>query len=154
MSFRGAGTPRATRRRAGSGGFSDGTTAAPADDVRRKAMKLVIVVTHGSNNDKSSVAFTIANAARSAGHDVAVFLTSDGVYCAKQGYADLASFRPFKGLDELVRGFLDAKGIVWACAPCVQHRGLRSEDYLPGVIVTGAGTLIEWLAAGAQTLSF
>ena len=115
-------------------------------------MKLVVVITHGSNSDKSSVGFTIANAAKSAGHDVAVFLTSDGVYCAKAGYADMASFKPFKGLDDLVRQFLDAKGTVWACAPCVQHRGLRSEDYLPGVTVTGAGPLVEFLAQGATTL--
>lgn len=117
-------------------------------------MKLVVVVTHGSNSDKSSVAFTIANAAKSGGHDVAVFLTSDGVYCAKSGYADMASFRPFKPLEELVRTFLDAKGTVWACTPCVQHRGIQPEDFLPGTIVTGAGPLVEWMAGGAQTLCF
>jgi predicted peroxiredoxin len=116
-------------------------------------MKLVVCITHGSNNDKSSVGWTIANAARSAGHEVAVFLTSDGVYCAKEGYGDAVTVRPFKPLEELVRTFLDAKGTVWACSPCVQHRGLRSEDFLPGTIVTGAGPLVEWLAAGAQCVS-
>lgn len=117
-------------------------------------MKLVVVITHGSNNDKSSVGFTIASVAKSAGHEVAVFLTSDGVYCAKQGYAEACVVRPFKPLEELVQAFLDAKGTVWACAPCVQHRGLRSEDFLPGTMVTGAGALVEWLAGGAQTISF
>lgn len=117
-------------------------------------MKLVVVIKHGSNNDLSTVAWTIANAAKSGGHEVAVFLTSDGVYCAKTGYADAASVRPFKPLEELVRTFLDAKGTVWACAPCVQHRGLAPDEFLPGTIVTGAGQLIEWMAAGAQQLSF
>lgn len=116
-------------------------------------MKLVVCITHGSNNDKSSVGWTIANAARSAGHEVAVFLTSDGVYCAKEGYADAASVRPFKPLEELVRGFLEAKGTVWACAPCVVHRGLRVEDFVPGTLVTGAGPLVEWFGAGAQCIS-
>lgn len=117
-------------------------------------MKLVVVITHGSNNDKSSVGWTVANAAKSGGHEVAVFLTSDGVYTAKSGYPDAAVFRPFKPLEELVRSFLDQKGVVWACAPCVQHRGIAPAEYLPGVTVTGAGALIEWMAAGAQTLSF
>ena len=117
-------------------------------------MKLVVVITHGSNNDKSSVAWTVANAAKSGGHEVAIFLTSDGVYCAKTGYADAASVRPFKPLEELVRTFIDGGGVVWACAPCAQHRGLHSEDFLPGTVVTGAGQMIEWMASGAQSLSF
>lgn len=53
-----------------------------------------------------------------------------------------------------MRSFLDAKGTVWACSPCVQHRGLAADDFLPGTTVTGAGALIEWIASGAQTLSF
>lgn len=117
-------------------------------------MKLVVVITHGSNNDKSSVGWTIANVAKSGGHEVAVFLTSDGVYTAKTGYADSALVRPFKPLEELVRTFLENKGTVWACLPCVEHRGLRPADYLPGVVVTGAGPLVEWLASGAQSISF
>ena len=45
----------------------------------RKTNKLVVVLGENSNDDKSSVAFTIANAALSTGMEVAVFLTSDGV---------------------------------------------------------------------------
>jgi predicted peroxiredoxin len=114
--------------------------------------KIVVVITHGSNSDKSSVAMTIANAAKSGGHDVAVFLTSDGVYLGKKSYADQSVYRPLKPLEELMRTFLDGKGTVWACTPCVAHRGVSPEDMLPGVIVTGAGPLIEWTIAGAQTI--
>ena len=116
--------------------------------------KIVVVITHGSNSDKSSVAMTIANAAKSGGHEVAVFLTSDGVYLGKNGYADASVYRPLKPLEELVRTFLEAKGTVWACTPCVAHRGLEPTDMLAGVTITGAGPLIEWTAAGAQTLCF
>jgi len=114
--------------------------------------KIVVVISHGSNSDKSSVGMTIANAAKSGGHDVAVFLTSDAVYLGKKAYADQSVYRPFKPLEELVRVFLDGKGTVWACTPCVAHRGLSPEDMLPGVIVTGAGPLIEWVTTGAQTI--
>lgn len=117
-------------------------------------MKLVVTITHGSNHDLSSVGWTIANVAKNAGHEVAVFLTSDGVYCAKAGYPDMTSVRPFKPLEELVRSFLEAKGTVWACSPCVQHRGILPAEFLPGTVVTGAGALVEWMASGSQSLTF
>jgi predicted peroxiredoxin len=116
------------------------------------AKKIVLVITHGSNSDKSSVGMTIANAAKSGGHEVPVFLTSHALYLGKQAYADASVYRPLKPLEELVRTFLDGKGTVWACTPCVAHRGISPEDMLPGVIVTGAGPLIEWIDAGAQTI--
>jgi predicted peroxiredoxin len=117
--------------------------------------KICVIISHGSNSDKSSIAMTIANASKTAGHDVAVFLTSDAVYLAKHGYSDnAATFRPFKPIEELVRTFLENKGVLWACTPCVTHRGLKNEDMLEGVIVTGAGPLIEWLGNGAQTVCY
>ncbi len=116
--------------------------------------KIVVVITHGSNSDKSSVGMTIANAAKSGGHEVAVFLTSDGVYLGEKGYADQSVFRPFKPLEELMRMFLEGRGTVWACTPCVGHRGISPEDMLEGVVVTGAGPLIEWIVSGAQTVCF
>src|SRR5262249_18423099 len=107
---------------------------------------------HNSNDDKSSVAFTIANAALSGGMQVAVFLTSDGVELAREGAADLAHVQPFKKLEELVDGFIDKGGIVWACTPCYRHRGLKESENVEKVIVTGAGPLIEWVQAGAATI--
>ena len=116
--------------------------------------KIVVVISHGSNSDKSSIAMTIANAAKSNGHEVAVFLSSDAVYLAKHGYTDSSVYRPFKALEELVRTYLDGKGTMWACAPCVIHRGIKNEDMLEGVVVTGAASLLEWIAAGAQTICY
>lgn len=114
--------------------------------------KLVVVVTSNANDDKSSVGFTIANAALSTGMDVAVFLTSDGVELAKDGGCDLTQVQPFRKLDELIDGFLEKGGVVWACSPCYQHRGMEQEKNYEKVIVTGAGPLIEWVQAGASTI--
>lgn len=116
--------------------------------------KIVFIITHGSNSDKSTVAMTVANGAKSAGHEVALFLSSDGVYCAKHGYTDNVSFRPFKPLEELMHTFIENKGVVWACTPCVQHRGLKQEDMVEGTIIVGAGPMIEWLAQGATTVCY
>jgi predicted peroxiredoxin len=114
--------------------------------------KLVIVLASNANDDRSSVGFTIANAALSKGMQVAVFLTSDGVELAKDGGCDLTHVQPFKKLDELIDGFLEKGGVVWACSPCYQHRGLEPEKNYENVIVTGAGPLIEWVQAGAATI--
>ena len=109
--------------------------------------KLVVVLAHNANDDKPSVGFTIANAALSGGMEVAVFLTSDGVELARDGSCDLTLVQPFKKLDELIDGFLEKGGTVWACTPCYQHRGLDPAHNCDRVIVTGAGPLIEWVQA-------
>lgn len=115
--------------------------------------KLVILLAHNANDDKSTVAFTIANASLSTGMEVAVFLTSDGVEISREGGYDLTLVQPFKALSDLVDTFLEKGGIVWACAPCYKHRGLKVEENVSKVVVTGAGPLIEWIQAGAATLS-
>lgn len=114
--------------------------------------KLVIVLAHDANDDKSTVAFTIANAARSTGLDVAVFLTSNAVELARDGACELTQVKPFKPLNELIEGFLGNGGIVWCCTPCFQHRGLAEEKLHEKVLVTGAGPLVEWVAQGAATI--
>lgn len=114
--------------------------------------KLVVLLAHDANDDKSSVAFTIANAALSTGMDVAVFLTSNGVELSRDGATALTHVKPFKPLEELITGFVGSGGIVWACTPCFQHHGLVQEKLHERVIVTGAGPLLEWIAAGASTV--
>lgn len=115
--------------------------------------RLVIICTHNNNDDKSSVAFTIANAALSKGMHVAVFLTSDGVELARDGACDKTQVLPFKKLEELIDGFIDKGGVLWACTPCFEHRGLSSEKTVDKTVVTGAGPLIEWIQMGAATIS-
>ena len=114
--------------------------------------KLVVLVAHDANDDRSSVGFTIANAALSSGMDVAVFLTSNGVEISREGSCDFTQVQPFKKLDELIEAFIGSGGIVWSCAPCFNHRGLKTEHNYQKVVVTGAGPLIEWVKAGASTL--
>jgi predicted peroxiredoxin len=117
-----------------------------------ESKKLVVVLGENANDDKSSVAFTIANAALSTGMQVAVFLTSDGVELARDAGYELTHVQPFKKLEELVDTFIDKGGIVWACTPCYKHRGLKEAENVDRVIVTGAGPLIEWVQAGAATI--
>jgi predicted peroxiredoxin len=118
-----------------------------------QSKKLVVLLSHDANDDRSSVAFTIANAALSTGMQVAVFLTSNAVELSRDGACELTQVKPLKPLNELIEGFLEKGGTVWACTPCFQHRGLGAEKLHEKVIVTGAGPMLEWVQAGASTLS-
>lgn len=116
--------------------------------------KLVVVLTKGTNNDVSSVAFTIANAAIGKGMEVAVFLTSDAVDLSRENGSEYTHVPPFKKLKELIEGFIQNGGTLWSCTPCFNHHGLNADEILEGSQVVGAGPMLDWIADGAKTLSF
>ena len=116
--------------------------------------KLVVTLSDSAKDDISTVAFTVANAALSKGMDVGVFLTSDGVEISRHGGYEFTHVAPFKKLNELVEGFSANGGTIWACSPCFNHRGLKAEETVEGTEVVGAGPMLDWIAEGAQTLSF
>ncbi len=116
--------------------------------------KLVLTLSVNSNDDVSTVAFTVANAAISKGLKVGMFLTSDAVELSKEGGNEYTHVAPFKKLNELIDGFVSQGGTLWACAPCFNHRGLNPDETITGTEVVGAGPMLDWIANGAQTLSF
>ena len=116
--------------------------------------KLVVKLAANAKDDVSTVAFTVANGALSKGIDVGVFLVSDGVEISRAGGYEYTHVAPFKKLNELVEGFVANGGTLWACAPCYNHRGLNPEENVSGAEVVGAGPMLDWIAEGAQTLSF
>lgn len=116
--------------------------------------KLVVVLTYGANTDRSTIALTVANASLSAGMDVMVFLASDGVDLVREHAADMASVKPFLGLDELLTKFAAGGGVIAACGSCCTFRGLQSGDGRKEIEVAGVSVLTDWLVAGATTISF
>jgi len=115
---------------------------------------LVVLVTHGIENEKSSVAFTIANGGITAGLRVAIFLTSAGVDLVRKRAIDTTQVHPMEPLSALVKDFLARGGTLWACTPCVKARGYTQEDFIEGTVITGASVMHARIAEGAATLSF
>lgn len=115
---------------------------------------LVVVVTHGTDHELSSVAFTIANGGLTAGLKVSVFLTSAGVDLVRRRASDTTHVQPLEPLAALIKDFLARGGTLWACTPCVKARGYTQEDLIEGTIITGASPMHELLKSGAATLSF
>jgi predicted peroxiredoxin len=115
---------------------------------------LVVVITHGTEHELSSAAFTIANGGMTAGLKVSVFLTSAGVDLVRKRAIDMTHVPPLDPLAALVKDFLTRGGTLWACTPCVKARGYTQEDLIEGTIITGASPMNELIKAGTATLSF
>lgn len=116
--------------------------------------KLVILVTRGIDSEMSSVAFTIANGAITAGLKVFVFLTSTAIDLVRKGGQRLTQVAPLEPLGRLIEDFQKRGGVVWACPPCVQSRGYQQADLLDGVVIVGASAMHAEIKQGAATLSF
>jgi len=120
-----------------------------ADDQRN----LVVVITHGIENERSSLGFTLANGGITAGLKVSVFLMSNGVDLVRKRAADLTHAHPCEPLAALIKDFIARGGTLWACTLCVNARGYQQEDFLDGVIITGASVVHNLIKDGAATLN-
>ena len=119
-----------------------------------EARKLVVLITAGLDDERASVAWSIANGGVNAGLEVTVFLTSSAVDWVRKGAADGAHLNPFDPpMKDMVRSMLASGGSVLVCPPCAGVRGYAPDDLLDGVTIAGASAMHELIQAGAATLS-
>jgi predicted peroxiredoxin len=116
--------------------------------------KLFVVITHGTEHELSSVAFTIANGGITSGLSVDIFLTSNGVDLVRKRAVDSTQVAPLEPLKDLIASLQSRGGRIYACTPCVKARGYEQDDLLEGVVITGASVLHNAILEGAATLSF
>jgi predicted peroxiredoxin len=116
--------------------------------------KLVVLVTKGIDSELSSVAFTIANGAITAGLKVYVFLTSTAIDLVRKGGMKMTHVAPLDPLSALIEDFQKRGSTIWACPPCVKSRGYEQSDLIDGVTVVGASAMHAEIKQGAATLSF
>jgi predicted peroxiredoxin len=119
-----------------------------------ESRELVVVITHGTDHEVSSVAFTIANGGLTAGLNVAIFLTSAAVDIVRKKASDMTQVKPLEPLADLVRDFIARGGALYACTPCVKARGYEQSDFIEGVTIAGSSVIHERLKRGAASLSF
>ncbi len=117
--------------------------------------KLVVLITRGLDDERSSVAWNVANGGISSGLEVTVFLVSSGVDWVRKGAAEVAHLNPLDpSMKDMVGGLMANGGTVLVCPPCANVRGYAEEDLLEGVIITGSPAMHELIKQGAATLSF
>ena len=117
--------------------------------------ELVIVNSRGLDDERSSVAWSIANTAAASGMQVTVFLVAAGVDWIRKGAAAVARPNPLDpSVGDMMRSFLGNGGRILVCPPCAKVRGYDAENLLAGVKVAGAPAMLEIVKQGASTLSF
>jgi len=117
--------------------------------------KLLVLMTSGLDDERSSVALSIANGGITAGLEVTLFLTSSAVDWARKGAADAAHPNP---MDPPIKDMLDrimesGKGVL-VCPPCAKVRGYGQEDLIEGVTLIGSSAIHELIKQGAEVLTF
>jgi predicted peroxiredoxin len=116
---------------------------------------LVVVVACGLEDERMSVAWSVANGGISTGLDVTMFLTSSAVDCVRKGAADKVHLNPLDPtVGDMIQNLTSRGGKILVCPPCAKVRGYEQEDLLDGVVITGSGAIHELIKEGAATLSF
>jgi predicted peroxiredoxin len=117
--------------------------------------KLVVLITRGMDDERSSVAWSIANGAINSGLEVTIFLTSSAVDWVRKGAADQVILNPLDPpMIDMIQKVRDAGCPILVCPPCAKVRGYSEEDLLDGVIITGSPAMHEVIKQGAATLCF
>ncbi len=116
--------------------------------------KTVIFLSRSIDDERATVAWTLANAGVANGQDVTVFAVSAGVDVLRKGAADHVQMNPHDpSMKELITKFMANGDTVWACPPCSALRSYTEDAFIDGVKITGAGPVYDLLKQGAATIS-
>lgn len=116
---------------------------------------LVIVVTNGFNDERSSVAWSVANGAIGSDMEVTIFLVSSGVDWVRKGAAEVPRLNPLDPpIKDMIQTVIDSGARILVCPPCAGVRGYVAEDLIDGVTLAGSVAMLEHVKNGASTLTF
>jgi len=117
--------------------------------------KMVVIVTNGFNDERSSVAWSVANGGVGMGFEVTMFLVSSGVDWVRKGAAEVARPNPLDPpIKDMIRTVIDNGGDILVCPPCAGVRGYEQDDLIDGVTLAGSASMLALAKEGALTLSF
>lgn len=117
--------------------------------------RFCVSVTHAKDDaDKATVAFVVANAAVASEKETLVFLSTEGVRLASEGYADDIHEDGFQPLRKLMDDFTANGGRIYVCSPCFKKRGLDEQKLVGGATIVGGAKLVEFLSEGAPCVSY
>ncbi|HEY3294004.1 MAG TPA: DsrE family protein [bacterium] len=117
--------------------------------------KLLISITNAKNDaDRATVGFVVANASVASGVETVVFLSTEGVRLAQQGYADSIHEEGFAPLKELMDNYVGAGGTIWVCSPCFKKRGLNESKLTGNTAIVGGAKVVEFLVTGGSSITY
>lgn len=119
------------------------------------ATKLVVTVTQGIDNERASVAWSVANGGIGMGLEVTMFLVSSGVDWARKGAAEKARPNPLDPtIGEMMANVVGKGGQILVCPPCAKVRGYEESDLIDGAVLAGSVAMLGVAAQNAITLTF
>lgn len=99
-----------------------------------KPEKLVIVVTHGTDNPKkATIPFVVGNARIAMEAKVVMVLEENGVQVATKGSYERIRAPGFDPLKKLVDSLLELGGTILVCIPCLESRKITPDQLISGV---------------------
>jgi predicted peroxiredoxin len=110
---------------------------------------------HGSENpDAVIVSYLVAGAALDRGDEVVMWLTSEGVNLARDGY--VAPLR--EGMEPPVQKvhdqFIEKGGRFYVCPVCFNERQLDASELVANAELKGASPLMEFVGDGATVFNY
>lgn len=117
--------------------------------------KLVIVVTNGFDNERASVAWSIANGGIASDFEITMFLVASGVDWVRKGALQHVRMNPLDPpLSEMVQNVIDSGANIFVCPPCAKVRGYERDDLIDGIELAGSTAMLGVVSDGASTLTF
>jgi len=117
--------------------------------------KMVVVVTNGFNDERSSVAWSVANGGVGMGFEVTMFMVSSGVDWVRKGAAEKARPNPLDPtIKDMMQNVIDNGGQILVCPPCAGVRGYTQDDLIDQATLAGSAAMLGVAAQGAITLTF
>jgi predicted peroxiredoxin len=117
--------------------------------------KMVVVVTQGFQNERSSVAWSVANGGVGMGFEVTMFLVSSGVDWVRKGAAEKARPNPLDPpIGEMMQNVIDHGGKILVCPPCAGVRGYEADDLIDSATLAGSPAMLAIAAQNAIVLTF
>jgi predicted peroxiredoxin len=117
--------------------------------------RVVVGCANGSENPDAVVtAYLTAGAALDHGDEVVMWLTSDGVHLARDGY--VAPIR--EGMEPPVQRvhdqFIEKGGRFYVCPVCFNDRQLDESELVGNAELKGATPLMEFVGDGATVFNY
>jgi predicted peroxiredoxin len=104
--------------------------------------------------DRVAVAYLTAGAALDRGSEVVMWLTSDGVRLALQGYADDIRTDQDPPAARLHAQFIEKGGQFYVCPVCFNERDLDEGDLVENAGLKGATPLLDFAGDTAMTFNY
>ena len=117
--------------------------------------KMVVIVTNGFDNERASVAWSVANGGVGMGFEVTMFLVSSGVDWARKGAAEKARPNPLDPtIGDMMKNVINNGGKILVCPPCAAVRGYVADCLIEGATLAGSPAMLAVAAQGAVTVTF